>query len=274
MIRSIASLIIGLNLMACRVEVTTQNPDKDPSESENQGSSDGNLGSDEVASEAKITALVYNRETHSLVATISYGGCRAAKHKLVFDACAESYPAQCSALLVHEKDFDSKCDMAVTEDFVYKLESNFDAAYVTVRNKNNEKKTALVDKTGNVAKGVTPPNDAAASTEQSAATIKTLAYDKAQHALTMTLEYSGCANAKHDLIFSDVCLTSFPTQCSAVLVREKGYDASCKKLISEAFTYKLQESTDTTVLTINAQASSKSVLIDRLDQTKQIPPAP
>lgn len=263
MIRTLAPLILGFQIIACTVEV------RSPSPSTNDGSASdaqSDIGSEDIVSEAKITSLSYQRETHSLVLELNYSGCGKAEHRLVFGACAESYPAQCSVTLWREKDYNASCNQPIREEFVHKLDDGFDAAYVRIQNQAKESKTVLVDKTGDVGKNVSPPGSqepGTQETEQSSATIRELTYDKDKHALVMTLEYGGCSEAKHDLIFSDICLDSFPTQCSAVLVYEKGYDTSCKKLNKETFTYPLAENVDTTVLTINAKASNQRILVDR-----------
>lgn len=214
-------------------------------------------------STANIAKLEYNRDSHSLVAKLQYGGCGPTKHSLTDMICFASYPAQCKAKLIRPTPDEITCDAIVFEEMVYPLPADFTIGSVAISSKNNTQ-TVFVDKIGKEA----PPLPLVPSD----ATLKKLSYERASHSLSVTVSYGGCSERKHSLQISETCDASLPIQCTAILVRPDAPEDSCKKLIEETFNYPLDASFDLANLTvINSKKESLAVLIDKNGGTP--PPA-
>lgn len=107
----------------------------------------------------------------------------------------------------------------------------------------------------------------------SAGKISDLSYDAESHTLKFKVTIGGCSEPKFSIEIGDICLESFPMQCGSTLVQNKDFDSSCKKLIVQDVSHKLDPKFDTTVLSIsNSNKERVEILVDRKGVTKNIGP--
>ncbi|RYZ67804.1 MAG: hypothetical protein EOP09_10440 [Proteobacteria bacterium] len=106
---------------------------------------------------------------------------------------------------------------------------------------------------------------AAGSSELVIATaeIESMSYDKTSHSISLKLNYGGCEATKHVLKLNDVCLESYPMQCSATLSRPKSFNSSCKMAIKETVSLVLEKAFDTSWVSVTTGGKTSQVLVDR-----------
>lgn len=258
---------LSLTLITLALACTAQKPNTDEKTSEPSSIDKTKLPNGYIPAESSVQSFSYQAASHSLYLQLNYSGCKSTVHRLLIgESCAESYPRQCRAELIRPQGDLGACDALQSEELVHPLPADFDAAYLSLYRPGAEPLSVLVDKTGQVADQVTPP------LEESEAGLKAVSYEKDRHQLKIILSYSGCTEAKHSLKISEVCALSYPKQCSAQLMREGGFDSSCKKLIEEELILPLDASMDGAVLTIRSKSgASQQVLIDRSGAVKNMP---
>ncbi len=95
------------------------------------------------------------------------------------------------------------------------------------------------------------------------ADIESMTYDKSSHTINLKLNYGGCAATKHVLKLNEICLESYPMQCSATLSRPKAFNDSCKMAIKESVSLVLEKTFDTSWVSVASGGKTSQVLVDR-----------
>ncbi|MFK7826618.1 MAG: hypothetical protein AB8G05_20930 [Oligoflexales bacterium] len=193
-----------------------------------------------------ISDASYIQESNELVLNLSFSGCDT-KHAFslkMADVCLESYPALCDASLLHVQGFGQKCEKAVTKEVKLKIENHpYDKYFLNINGT-----SVLIDR-------------AEPKTTEFNGQISSASYERESDELVLNLSYSGCdSNHEFSLEMGDICLESYPAQCSANLLFLSEPDQQCEIAITKELRLKIENHPyDKYYLKINGT----SVLIDR-----------
>ncbi len=238
-----------------------------------------------------IEELSFDSTTHELLVKVQV--CPADRPQefdiVMSKGCLESYPAQCSAEILAEGNYDNSCKSSARKAAIVKEDLRcfpYDYFYLSIKGKIIEIKHEPEDYNSPKCKVIEPiepgdinsPDPVVEGVQLDDEQITSISYSKGTNKLKAVVTYDGgCSSegdpARFELRLNDYCLESLPAQCTANVFQIGGLPDSEKENCEAALTATVELD-----LTCKSEYNNfilaigqKSAHIDDQDLTKDCP---